>query len=363
MTADTVGGVWTYAMELAGSLSECGIGIALATMGAPLSSSQRRQAEAIPRMSIHESRYRLEWMDDPWTDVDAAGEWLLDLSRRQKVHLVHLNGYAHADLPWPVPVVTVAHSCVLSWWQAVKGRPAPLTYNIYRERVSRGLRASDLIVLPSAAFRDAFCRCWAVEPDKLVVIRNGRSPLHFSPGPKEPMIFAAGRIWDEGKNLHLLENKEIDEWAVWIAGESSHPDCLARAAAHVRFTGRLSPLRVARYLSRASIFASPSLYEPFGLSVLEAALSGCALVLSDIPTMRELWADAAYLVPPNDGDAWRDAFRTLIHDADLREYLGVRARRRASHYSPDRMAAGYLAAYETLMQGASRSCVQELICQ
>ncbi len=55
--------------------------------------------------------------------------------------------------------------------------------------------------------------------------------------------------------------------------------------------GRLGPEEMREQYARAAIFAHPARYEPFGLSVLEAALSGCALVLGDISSLRELWRE------------------------------------------------------------------------
>ena len=82
MTADTVGGVWTYALELARALAGEGAVVSLATMGARLTRAQRAEARAVPGLDVHESAYRLEWMDDPWTDVAQAGDWLLSLEER-----------------------------------------------------------------------------------------------------------------------------------------------------------------------------------------------------------------------------------------------------------------------------------------
>ena len=115
MTADTVGGVWTYALELAAGLEPLGVDVVLATMGAPLSPAQAKAAARLDNLDIVESTYKLEWMPEPWRDVDAAAEWLLGLAAA--VDLVHVNGYAHASLPFKVPVVTVAHSCVLTWFR------------------------------------------------------------------------------------------------------------------------------------------------------------------------------------------------------------------------------------------------------
>ena len=158
MTADTVGGVWTYALELCRTLAAQGVEVALATMGAPLSPAQWTEAKQVPGLSLHESTYQLEWMDDPWKDVRAAGEWLLELEARLRPGLIHLNGYCHGALPWRAPALVVAHSCVLSWWEAVKGESAPGRYARYREEVARGLRAVARVVAPSEAMASSAAR-------------------------------------------------------------------------------------------------------------------------------------------------------------------------------------------------------------
>jgi hypothetical protein len=56
--------------------------------------------------------YALEWMQDPWKDVDDAAEWLLRLARQLQPDLIHLNGYVHAVLPWETPTVVVTQSSV-----------------------------------------------------------------------------------------------------------------------------------------------------------------------------------------------------------------------------------------------------------
>jgi glycogen(starch) synthase len=151
LTTDTVGGVWTYAIELARALAPHGVEVALATMGAPVRPEQRRQAEALENVRLFESDFKLEWMPEPWNDVRRCGDWLLELEAQTRPDVVHLNGYAHAALPWSAPTVVVGHSCVLSWWQAVKGEPAPPDWDRYAEAVRRGLRAADAVVAPSAA--------------------------------------------------------------------------------------------------------------------------------------------------------------------------------------------------------------------
>lgn len=99
------------------------------------------------------------------------------------------------------------------------------------------------------------------------------------------------------------------------------------------------------WFSRASIYALPALYEPFGLSVLEAALSGCALVLGEIPSLREIWRDAALFVDPRDEDGIATAMNRLADDGALRLKLARRARVRGLTLAPERMVNGYLGVY------------------
>src|SRR3954465_616790 len=110
MTADTVGGVWTYAMELIRGYARYDIDVTLATMGAEPTRSQAVEAAQLPNLDLVSSRYKLEWMDDPWQDLLDAGEWLLDLHQRVRPDLVHLNGYTHGNLPWSAPCVVAGHS-------------------------------------------------------------------------------------------------------------------------------------------------------------------------------------------------------------------------------------------------------------
>ena len=101
-----------------------------------------------------------------------------------------------------------------------------------------------------------------------------------------------------------------------------------------------------RHLADSAVYALPARYEPFGLSALEAGLCGCALVLGDIPSLREVWGDAATYVDPDDTSALAHTFNALVADERTRADLGRRARARALKYSPTRMVDGYLAAYD-----------------
>lgn len=346
MTTDALGGVWQYTLELASGLCHGGSNVLLAGLGPEPSPAQREAAAAISGLSLHWHSGRLEWMRDAERDLERASAWLLDQAERFSPDVVHLNGYAYAAAPWGVPVVVVCHSCVRTWWQAVRGGEAPPEWDDYGNRVGRALRAADLVIAPTRAFLAAMSRTYG-EPAQALVIRNARSGL-FRPRPKrDPLIFSCGRSWDEAKGAGLLDAVAPRlPWPVYLAGDLRAPDTAGwTAPSSLRSLGRLDEAAIAAFLSRAAIFALPALYEPFGLAVLEAAMGGCALVLGDIETLRELWGGAALFVDPRDEQALEAALTRLIRDPELRQAMAARAEMRAQAYRPEAMVAGYRRAY------------------
>ena len=361
LVADAVGGVFTHAIELARALITSRVRVVLATEGAELS-ADRRRAVASLRGVEHEGRpYRLEWMPDPWDDVAAAGRWLLALEERVRPDVVHTCELAHGALPFRAPKLVAAHSCVISWFEAVRGAPAPAEWERYRAVVRAGLRGAGAVVTPTAWMARALVRHHAPIPAPAVV-PNGRDAGRFWPGPKEELVLAAGRVWDEAKNVGALARVAPRlPWPVFVAGDATAPggDPTAIAAPAsapptgraATFLGRLPEEELARWLSRAAIFAHPARYEPFGLTVLEAALSGCALVLGDLESLRETWDGAALFVPPWNDDALVDAVSALVRDEGGRRALADAARQRGRALTPRRMATGYRAIYTALARG------------
>lgn len=350
MTTDTIGGVWTYSLDLAKALIQKGHQVFLATMGSPLSDKQRDEIDQTPRLETYESSYKLEWMDNPWQDIEQAGQWLLQLERYVCPDLIHLNGYAHGALPWQTPTVMVGHSCVMSWWQAVKGEPPPTKWDQYRQHVKQGLQAADAVLAPTQAMLNALERHYGPLPNSGVV-PNGRDPDLFWADQKKPFIFTASRVWDEAKNIVALEAVAPHlPWPVFVAGEDKHPNGRSVQLHHMNLLGRLTFEELQPWFAQASIYALPARYEPFGLSALEAAMAGCALVLGDIPSLREVWGNAALYVPPNDSEALEIALSLLIIDPAYRRMMARRAHTHAQIFTSERMANRYLSVYQELVQ-------------
>jgi glycosyltransferase involved in cell wall biosynthesis len=215
------------------------------------------------------------------------------------------------------------------------------------------------VVAPSAAMLASLERHYGPLGDPRV-IPNGRDASRFPPGPKEPLVLAAGRVWDPAKNAGAVARVASRvPWPVVIAGDAVEPGKADGASdtgsgTAARFLGRVPQPELAAWLARAAIFAHPARYEPFGLAVLEAALAGCALVLGDVPSLRERWDGAALFVDPADDDAIAAAIGALAADAALRSRLAAEARPRALALGPDRMAAAYLDLYGALVARRAR---------
>jgi glycogen synthase len=183
-------------------------------------------------------------------------------------------------------------------------------------------------------------------------VHNGRSGP-FRPGTKEPFVFSCGRLWDEGKGADVLARIAPRlSWPIHLAGDTRAPGGGERTLAGVPLLGRLDEAAMAGWLGRAGLFLLPARYEPFGLSVLEAAMSGCPLVLGDIPSLRELWDGAALFVDPDRPAQVTDTVEAVVADPMLRASLGARALARADRYTAERMVEGYLRCYRHLAAGS-----------
>lgn len=351
MTADTVGGVWTYALELTEALGAFGINVHLATMGKLPSPSQQKQAAGISNLCLHESEYKLEWMEQPWQEVKEAGEWLQELERKLEPDLIHLNNYCHGQLPWKAPLLMTGHSCVPSWWQAVKGEAAPEQYQKYFKEVKEGLQSADVVVAPTQSYLNELKNLYGPLPESRVIPNSRKSSL-YKAAVKEEYILSMGRLWDEAKNIKALAAIAGElPWKVKLAGDATHPvNGSTSGFEGLDLCGFLSPEEAAEQLSKASVYVMPAKYEPFGLSVLEAALSGCALVLGDIPSLRENWEGAALFANPEDPEDLKEKIQYLINHPDFRTQLAKKAEKKAAAFTPESQAQAYVDLYDELLK-------------
>lgn len=339
VTTDAVGGVWRYALTLAEGMAARGIGTVLAVMGPPPDAGQRAECCAVPGLRLVETGLPLDWTASHASELTGATARLIELAALEGVSGVHLHAPALVGgTAWPVPAVAVSHSCVATWWAGVRGGPMPPDFEWRTTLAQNGLRAASAVIAPSAAHAAALRATYGIRD--VHVVHNGGHVL-LGNGVRRRAVLTAGRLWDEGKDAARLDRAAAGlDAPVWAAGPARGPNGAAAAFNHLELLGALDRSALADRYAAASVFASFARYEPFGLAVLEAAQAGCALVLSDMPTFRELWDGAAVFVSP-DADPV-PALRRALDDAAR---LGALARARAARYHANATVDGTLAVH------------------
>lgn len=349
ITADAVGGVWQYSTDLARGLSKLGIDTVIAVTGPPPSRAQTEAAGAIKGAALIETGMPLDWLADSRASVKRIGEAVARLADRHRADVVQLNAPAlAAEAKFARPVVAVAHSCIATWWSAVKEEKLAGDYRWRAELTGRGLAAADIIVAPTEAFAEATRQAYALKR-RPVTVHNGRSALPLAKGAQHDCAFTAGRLWDKGKNVATLDRAaSMLPIPLHAAGPTRGPSGDMIELRHAHGLGTLDERQIARWLAARPVFVSAALYEPFGLAVLEAAAAECPLVLSDIPTFRELWHGVAAFVDPLDSARFAETVSLIVRDDFARAEMGRAARERAARFTVDAMAGKMAAIYARL---------------
>ena len=265
----------------------------------------------------------------PDLDVARTGGWLLELAAQVRPDVVHLNGYAHAALPFGVPVArggALVRLLVVPRGARWPRRPSG---DEYRRRVARraaGGHAPSSRRPRRCALRSSLDARLRRRADR----RTGAGAPSSGGGAGERSRSSSRRA---GCGTKPRASPCSTRRAPARPGRSASParsapaptaPSMRRAAARRSASSPPTRCRVdgpGRASSRC-----PARYEPFGLSPLEAALAGCALVLGDIPSLREVWGDAALYVRPDDPDALRQAIAALAGDRRRRDASARRRR-------------------------------------
>ncbi len=357
VTADTVGGVWTYARELVTGLARRGVRVTLVSFGEIPTAAQTQWLEGLRDVDYHATAFRLEWMQEAPSDIEASQEYLRSLIDEVQPDLLHLNQFCYGAIATDVPRIVVAHSDVVSWWVNVKGQepPADKWTRWYRDTVTRGLAGASAVVAPSKWMLQSIATYYG-KPAGGHVVYNGRTPTLFNPHvSKEELAVSVGRLWDGGKQVNLITQIEPDI-PVCIAGALQHADDAHRGEAsfgdaltNVSLKGPQTEGQIRHLFGRASMYLATSRYEPFGLAPLEAAFSRCALICSGIPTFNEIWGQTACYFDPDSPKALGKAIKDLRNDREMRlTYANLAYNRARQRYTAERMVDDYMRLYRSL---------------
>lgn len=354
MTTDTVGGVWTFTKQLCSELLMRGNHVALVSVGRSPSQAQAKSMNALAarwgeQFSFTPSAAPLKWMDNNDRAYDEVAPLLLQTAEVFSADLLLSSQYCFGALPFHGPRILVAHSDVLSWAKECRLERLPPSdwLERYCALARKGLEGADAVVAPTRWMLHALEKNFRI-PGELHVIYNGRtiSQPHVNEMRRMQAV-AAGRLWDEAKNLQLLAETALP-LPILIAGDSAgtKPSC-RRSDGDAKLLGPLDEEEILALFRQSMIYVCASKYEPFGLAPLEAALCGCAVVANDIPSLREVWGDAALFF--DNPDALSALLAHLIRSDWALTTARKQARWRASHFTASRMVEAYLELFRSFL--------------
>ena len=355
LTTDTVGGVWTFTQELAAVLLLRNHSVALLSFGRQPSASQAEECNRLRARYGTSFRYGasaapLEWMESNERAYSEGTAALLALADSFQADIVHSNQFCFGDLPIAVPVVITAHSDVLSWAAACRphGLEPSAWLTQYRSLVECGLQRATAVVAPTQWMSETLRRLYSL-PFAPKVILNGSNISRPRTLSKRHQAVSVGRLWDEAKNLRLLADV-VSPMPILVAGEQRFQG--SHTVMHSGALTLLGPLThedVLALFGESSLYLGPSRYEPFGLAPLEAAQCGCALLLNDQPSFREIWGEAALYL--RDANSLSRLLASLSPQSLLEAQQ--RSRERAHQLTATRMAEQYESLYRELLASTS----------
>lgn len=304
--------------------------------------------------------------------VGAEQTWLSARLRRHRVDAMHHLGGTMPLVPGPPSVLSIHdlqpfhhpenfHPVKRAWLARV---------------VPRSVASAKLVLTPSEWVRRTVLDHFDVDPAKVETVHHGVPPLP-APAPAAevrarhridgPFVLYAAITYPHKDHLTLvramsrLVGDHPDLTLVLTGGAGPAEDqVMAEVAAlglaeRVRRIGRVSFPDVVALIDEAEVVAFPSLYEGFGVPLVETMSRGRPLVAADTTAVPEIVGDGALLAPPARVDAWANTLDRLLTDAALRSEMGERGRRQAARFSPERNARATIAAHRRVLDDGGAS--------
>jgi glycosyltransferase involved in cell wall biosynthesis len=299
---------------------------------------------------LHEEEWRFAHRVLPGRDLTIGRRWLV-LNRGVNEALARANPDVVLLGGWNQPAFWRAQRWAkrsgvptLLWVESTPREPRTRAFARARRRA---LQQADAFVVPGRASRD-YLEDEGVSVDRIVVARNAVDPgifgtLEHVPGDGSVCrVLAVGRLAPEKGLDVLLRAADGLPVEVTLVGSGPEEDRLrALGGGRVRFLGHVDRDALPAVYANADVLVLPSLAEPWGMALNEAALAGLPLVASDAAgATHELVGEGVngFRVPAGDVAALRDALEKLARDPARRRQMGERSRELASRTTPEAWA-------------------------
>ncbi len=234
----------------------------------------------------------------------------------------------------------------------------------YPQAIRRALREATQLIAPSRATADRICALCPDAADRLTITPEAADAIFRPPddramaarhaaellGSNTPFLLVIGANTPSKRHDLALAAFAAAVPAPWQLVVVQRRKARVRQIERVVWRETMSREQVVVLMQAAGALVQPSLYEGFGLPVLEAMACGCPVVASEIPPFREVTNGSARLVPPNEPSALAAALREVTESASLRDSLGRAALARARDFSWDRCAGQTLEVYRRAVE-------------
>lgn len=277
-------------------------------------------------------------------------------------NLIHGTDHVVYPLPQTLKVMNIYDLTFIKYPQFVNSR-----VKTYSQRVKECLKWTDLILTISESTKQDIIEYLGVKPEKIYVTylasRYTEIPqIYPSVEHLKPYILFVSTI-EPRKNLtnlitafnHLKQTHKIEHKLVLIGQKGWRYESIFVAINNspyqqdIHHLDYLSDNEVAAFYSQADVFAYPSIYEGFGLPVLEAMTLNAPVVTSNTSSLPEVVGDAAILIDPQDPLQIAEAIIQVISNTHLRQSLIEKGKERVKIFSWEKTAQETLKAYRTIL--------------
>jgi glycosyltransferase involved in cell wall biosynthesis len=285
--------------------------------------------------------------------------------------LFHSPDFVLPAVRGPIPKLLTVHDLSFIHYPEAF-TPALVRY--LNQVVPRSIEQANRILADSQATKKDLIDHWQVPADKITVLYSGVSnsfkPItdkgklkdirnRYGLGDK-PYLLGVGTLQPR-KNYSLLirafkevaqqfpHNLLIAGGKGWLYEEMMTQVDQLGLYDRVRFLGFVADDDLPGLYSQAALFVFPSLYEGFGLPLLEAMACGVPVISSNSSSLPEVVGDAAVTLPPENADAWSDTILALLADSTLRTSLVADGFLQARHFTWKRAAKQLMSIYEELL--------------
>ena len=328
-----------------------------------------------PIRGAENATLRTLWLNDRWLyrlwhrfHVPLRAEWLTG-----KIDLYHSPDYVLPPLNSSLPAVLTVHD--LSFVHHPEAFEQPLL-RFLNNAVPRSIKRATHVLADSAASKEDLQKVWNIPEAKISVVYSGVSP-HFHPviGKKalqdtlqkynlvdKPYVLSVGTLQPR-KNYEMLVrafrpvSEETPHTLVIVGGKGWMYDQIQVEVNRLGLSNRVQLLGFANdadlpaLYSGAALFVFPSLYEGFGLPLLEAMACGVPVISSDASSLPEVTGEASIMLSPDDQEGWSREIIDLLEDPDRRTEMVAAGFLQARRFSWQESAENVIKIYRKLLAG------------